>query len=143
MTSLQKKHAIAAFAALSLATTLAGCAEASPDAGGGADTAVTGPYKDGTFEATADYQSPNGTETIKVTLSLEGDKVTDVEVEGASVDPSPEVIRYQGEFEDGIAAEVVGKKLDDLQVDRVGGSSLTSGGFNEAVEQIKVKAQPA
>ena len=142
MTTLQKKHAIAAFAALSLATTLAGCAD-SATTDSGADAAVTGPYEDGTFEATADYQSPNGTETIKVTLTLEGDTVTEVEVEGKSADPSPEVIRYQGEFEDGIAAEVVGKKLDDLQVDRVGGSSLTSGGFNEAVEQIKVKAQPA
>ena len=141
MNSLQKKHAIAAFAALSLATTLAGCAEATPDAA--TDTAVTGPYEDGTFEATADYQSPNGTETIGVTLTLEGDVVTDVEVEGKSSDPSPEVIRYQGEFEDGIAAEVVGKNLDELSVDRVGGSSLTSGGFNEAVEQIKIKAQPA
>jgi uncharacterized protein with FMN-binding domain len=143
MTTLQKKHAIAAFAALSLATTLAGCAaDAAPEAET-ADSTVTGPYDDGVYEATADYQSPNGTETIKVTLTLEGDVVTDVEVEGASVDPSPEVERYQGEFEDGIAAEVVGKNLDDLQVDRVGGSSLTSGGFNEAVDQIKTKAQPA
>ena len=143
MTSITKKHAVAAFAALSLATTLAGCAADATTPQAEADTAVTGPYDDGTFEATADYQSPNGTETIEVTLTLEGDVVTDVEVAGKSVDPSPEVIRYQGEFEDGIADEVVGKKLDELSVDRVGGSSLTSGGFNEAVEQIKVKAQTA
>jgi len=144
MTTLQKKHAIAAFAALSLATTLAGCAaDGATTTDDTSADAVTGPYEDGTFQATADYQSPNGTETIDVTLTLEGDTVTDVVVEGASVNPSPEVERYQGEFEDGIAAEVVGKKLDDLSVDRVGGSSLTSGGFNEAVEQIKKKAQPA
>lgn len=142
MTTLQKKHAIAAFAALSLATTLAGCATEGTPAEETTD-AVTGPYADGTFDATADYQSPNGTETIDVTLTLEGDVITDVVVSGASVDPSPEVERYQGEFEDGIAAEVVGKNLDEIQVDRVGGSSLTSSGFNEAVEQIKVKAQPA
>ena len=140
MTTIQKKHALAAFAALSLATTLAGCAA---DESTDSTEAVTGPYEDGTYDATADYQSPNGTETIKVTLTLESDVVTDVEVEGKSVDPSPEVERYQGEFEDGIAEEVVGKNLDELSVDRVGGSSLTSGGFNEAVEQIKVKAQPA
>lgn len=145
MSTLSKKHAIAAFAALSLATTLAGCA-AETTAGAGSDAssdAVTGPYEDGTFDATADYQSPNGTETIKVTVTLKGDVVTEVEVAGASVNPSPEVERYQGEFADGIAAEVVGKSLDELQVDRVGGSSLTSGGFNEAVNQIKVKAKAA
>jgi hypothetical protein len=94
MTTLQKKHAIAAFAALSLATTLAGCAadEAAPGTDNSSD-AVTGPYDDGTFDATADYQSPNGTETIKVTVTLEGDIVSDVEVEGKSVNPSPEVER--------------------------------------------------
>lgn len=148
MTTLQKKHALAAFAAISLATTLAGCAADGTDTStgssdnGSSDT-VTGPYQDGTFEATADYQSPNGTETIDVTLTLEGDVVTDVVVEGVSVNPSPEVERYQGEFEEGIAAEVVGKSIDEIEVDRVGGSSLTSDGFNEAVDQIKVKAQPA
>ena len=33
MTTLQKKHAIAAFAALSLAATLAGCTSAADDSG--------------------------------------------------------------------------------------------------------------
>jgi uncharacterized protein with FMN-binding domain len=141
MTTLQKKHAIAALAALSLATTLAGCADASTEAD--QSTGVTGPYDDGSYDATADYQSPNGTETIKVSVTLESDVITEVEVEGKSVDPSPEVERYQGEFEDGIAAEVVGKSIDELSVDRVGGSSLTSGGFNEAIERIKVKAKSA
>ena len=140
MTTIQKKHALAAFAALSLATTLAGCAA---DESTDSTEAVTGPYEDGTYDATADYQSPNGTETIKVTLTLESDVVTDVEVEGKSVDPSPEVEQHQAEFEDGIAGEVVGKNIDELDVHRVGGSSLTSSGFNEAVEQIKIKAQPA
>ena len=143
MTTLQKKHAVAAFAALSLATALAGCTAESADTTDDTSDAVTGPYEDGTFQATADYQSPNGTETIDVTLTLEGDIITEVVVEGASVNPSPEVERYQGEFEEGIAAEVVGKSIDEIEVDRVGGSSLTSDGFNEAVDQIKVKAQPA
>jgi len=139
MTPLHK-NAIAAFATLSLATSLAGCAAEAP---ADSDAAVTGPYEDGTYDATADYQSPNGTETIKVTLTLEDDIVTDVEVEGKSKNPSPEVEQHQGEFEDGIADVVVGKNIDDLDVHRVGGSSLTSSGFNEAVERIKVKAQPA
>ena len=40
----------------------------------------------------------------------------------------------------GIADEVVGVALDDLNVSRVAGSSLTSGGFNQAVESIKEQA---
>lgn len=140
MTPLQKKHALAAFAVFSLTTTLAGCA-ASPSGPGEGTDAVSGPYTDGDYEATADYQSPNGTETIDVALSLEGDVITDVTVTGVSENPSPEVLRFQGEFEDGIEAVVKGKNIDELDVSRVGGSSLTSSGFNEAIEQIKLQAQ--
>ena len=137
MTPLQKKNAIAALAILSLAPTLAGCNAEEPSA------AVTGPYSDGDYRATADYQSPNGTETIDVDLTLKGDVITDITVTGKSVSPSPEVLRFQGEFEDGISAVVTGKNIDELDVHRVGGSSLTSSGFNEAIEQIKIKAKAA
>ncbi len=130
-------------AVLAVAGTLAGCST-SADAGaaGGADTGAApggdAVYTDGTYEATADYQSPNGTETIDVTLTLEGDIVTAVEVTGRGT--SPDSQRYQGEFTDGISDVVVGKDIDALQVDKVGGSSLTSAGFNAALEQIKADA---
>ena len=137
MTPLQKKNALAAFAVFSLATTLAGCADPSATE----TEAVTGPYEDGDYEATADYQSPNGTETIDVAVTLAGDVITDVTVTGKSVSPSPEVLRFQGEFEAGIEDVVKGKNIDELDVSRVGGSSLTSSGFNEAIERIKIKAK--
>ncbi|MBY6062472.1 FMN-binding protein [Microbacterium esteraromaticum] len=114
--------------------------------GGGAETGdpspvstdATAPYADGTYTAEGAYQTPETVETISVTLTLSDDVVTDVEVVG---DPTaPESTRYQGQFIDGIAAEVVGKKLDELDVDRVAGSSLTSGGFNQAVVRIKEEA---
>ena len=53
---------------------------------------------------------------------------------------APETTKYQGKFIAGIADVVVGKKLDELQVDRVAGSSLTSGGFDQAVVRIKDEA---
>jgi len=59
-------------------------------------------------------------------------------VTGHATDPQAQ--KHQGEFKDGIAAEVVGKSIADLKVDRVGGSSLTSGGFNKAVDAIKADA---
>jgi hypothetical protein len=43
-------------------------------------------------------------------------------------------------FIGGIADEVVGKDIDEISVSRVAGSSLTSGGFNDAIEQIKAEA---
>lgn len=102
----------------------------------GGDSAAT--YKDGTYTADGQYQTPETVEKISVTLTLADGIVTDVEVTG---DPqAPETEQYQGEFIDGIADVVDGKSIDELDVSRVAGSSLTSGGFNEAVEAIKTQA---
>lgn len=102
----------------------------------GSDTSST--YADGTYTADGSYQTPETVEEISVTLTLADGVVTDVEVTG---DPkAPETEQYQGAFIDGIADEVVGVAIDDLDVDRVAGSSLTSGGFNLAVEDIKEQA---
>ena len=138
MTPLQKKNAMASLAILSLLPAIAGCAADEPVA-----AEITGPYADGEYEATADYQSPRGTETIDVSLELENDIIKGITVTSKSVDPPAEVIRFQGEFEAGIGAVVEGKNIDELDVHRVGGSSLTSSGFNEAIHQIKVKAKAA
>jgi uncharacterized protein with FMN-binding domain len=102
------------------------------------DAAATGAYADGTYTAEGSYRTPESTETIEVTITLESDVITAVEVEG---DPqAPQSEQYQGRFIGGIADEVVGQSIDEISVDRVAGSSLTSGGFNEAVETIKSEA---
>ena len=54
---------------------------------------------------------------------------------------NPTTLEYQARFAGGVADAVVGKKLDELSVDKVAGSSLTSGGFNDAVGKIKSEAQ--
>lgn len=101
-------------------------------------TTTSGDYADGTYTAEGSYQTPETVETVSVTLTLADGVVTDVEVTG---DPQArETEQYQGQFISGIADEVVGKSIDDLEVDRVAGSSLTSGGFNQAVEDIKAQA---
>ncbi len=64
--------------------------------------------------------------------------ITAVEVVGEATDPQAKI--HQGEFIGGIGAIVVGKDIDSIQVDKVGGSSLTSGGFTKAVEEIKADA---
>jgi len=144
MTTLQKKHAIAAFAALSLAATLAGCAtDADDTTSGSADsgdttTTTSGDYTDGTYTESGSYQAPSGTETVEVTVTLADNTITDVTVVGEASDPQAK--RHQSEFSDGIAAEVVGKNIDEISVDKIGGSSLTSGGFNEAIDAIKADA---
>ncbi|WP_313355460.1 FMN-binding protein [Microbacterium sp.] len=104
-------------------------------------TDASAPYADGTYAAEGSYRTPETVETIAVTLTIADDTVTDVEVVG---DPlAPESKNFQGQFIAGISDVVVGKKLDELQVDRVAGSSLTSDGFDQAVVRIKDEAAAA
>jgi len=149
MTTLTSKNAAVALAAFALLGTVAGCSSAA-DTASGTDTGTTtetdtnsgtttsGTYTDGTYDASASYQSPNGTESIDVEITLADNVITAVTVTGNG--ESPDSQRYQGEFENGIADVVVGKNIDEISVDKVAGSSLTSGGFNDAIEQIKSEA---
>lgn len=97
--------------------------------------ASTGSYKDGTYTATGSYLSPGGQESVDVEVTLK-----DGTVESATVTPHPASAtstQYQGEFVNNFKPLVVGKSIDDIKLSRVAGSSLTSGGFNEAIEKIK------
>ncbi|MDH6180008.1 uncharacterized protein with FMN-binding domain [Microbacteriaceae bacterium SG_E_30_P1] len=149
------RPALAVAAGLALAGALAGCAAETPtetpstetDTGTtpetstpdtGADTGSTGTYADGTYSESGQYQSPNGTETIDVTLTVAGGNVTDVQIGTNPTNPNTEF--YQGEFAGGIAEQIVGKSLDSISVSKVAGSSLTSGGFMKALEAIKADA---
>lgn len=148
-TSVRKGAAIAGVAGLLVLAGCSGTADAE-DSSTGTDTgtttessapssaASTGAYTDGTYTADGSYQTPETVESVSVTLTIADGVVKDVEVTG---DPKArETEQYQGQFIKGISDEVVGKSLDDLKVDRVAGSSLTSGGFNEAVASIKEQA---
>ncbi|MFP3460485.1 hypothetical protein R5O87_06520 [Arthrobacter globiformis] len=156
-----RKTVFAGVAGLSLAGTVAGCAPSAqqpaaqetepsaasaPASGTGSGTASASTpasgsaagYKDGTYSADGTYRSPNGTETVGVQLTLANGTVSAVEI---TEHPSnPNTRKFQGEFASGIAGQVVGKSLDEINVSKVAGSSLTSGGFNQAVEAIKAQA---
>lgn len=138
-TALSSVRKSAAVVGVAGAIVLAGCSGAA-DAEDDSDVAgsASGEYENGTYTADGAYQTPETVEQISVTLTLDAGVVTEVSVTG---DPQArETEQYQGEFIDGIAEEVVGVAIDELDVSRVAGSSLTSGGFNSAVEDIKSQA---
>jgi uncharacterized protein with FMN-binding domain len=141
------KTAVAVIAGLSLVGSLAGCASTTsaesnpapePTTEGTAPNTSPADYADGTYTESGSYQSPNGTESVKVTVTLANGIVTAVDVVGNG--ESSDSKFYQGEFIGGIDAVVVGKKIDDINVTKVAGSSLTSGGFTSALDAIKVDA---
>ena len=101
---------------------------------------TSGDYADGSYSATGSYRTPGGTESIDVTVTLSGDTISSVDVTGSGRGDSA---RYQALFIDGISNIVVGKDIDEINVSRVSGSSLTSTGFNNAIETIKQEAATA
>jgi hypothetical protein len=106
---------------------------ASADSSSGSST-----YTDGTYTAEGSYATPESVEAIVVTVTLQDDVITDVQVSG---DPQKrESEEYQSRFIGGIADVVVGQDIDQISVSRVAGSSLTSGGFNQAIDAIKSEA---
>jgi uncharacterized protein with FMN-binding domain len=96
-------------------------------------------YKDGTYSASGSYTTPETQEEIKVTVTLKDGKVSDV---SASTDPQArESQEWQSRFLSGYKQLVVGKSIDSIKLSRVSGSSLTSGGFNKAINTIKQQAK--
>lgn len=139
----QTTRAIAlSFAGLGLMGALAACAPGSATGGGtgtdGGSANTDATYADGTYTADGSYQAPSGTESITVEVTLADDKITDVVVTPHATDPTAK--GHQAEFVGGIADQVVGEDIDTLNVTRVSGSSLTSGGFKIAIAAIKEQA---
>jgi type II secretory pathway pseudopilin PulG len=98
----------------------------------------TATYKDGTYDATGTYISPGGQESIAVELTLTNNVITAISATPKAA--SGESSQYQGEFISGYKSLVVGKNINDVKLSRVAGSSLTSTGFNDAIEQIKTES---
>ncbi|MCD9155099.1 FMN-binding protein [Aeromicrobium duanguangcaii] len=153
-----KRRAYAALAASTALLTLAACGD---DDGGEQDAATSatppatsatpsapaesapagGAFRPGEYEATGTYTTPDGrTQSIEVEVDLTADgTITELDADGQAESGNSE--QYQKKFESGIDAQVVGRKITELDVDKVSGSSLTSGGFNDAIEQIISQAK--
>lgn len=96
-------------------------------------------YTDGTYTAPGSYSSPGGRETIELTVTLKNGVIesTTLETDPASRDSRT----YQAAFASGYKDLVVGKNIEEVSLSRVAGSSLTSNGFNDALDQIKSDAK--
>ena len=108
--------------------------EDTPDIG----EADAGAYADGDYSAEGSYTNPGGESTVKVDLTINDGTISDITVTPEAQNGTSK--QYQEKFAGGVADEVVGKSLDDIKVSKVAGSSLTSEGFNKAIEQIKTDA---
>ncbi len=96
-------------------------------------------YQDGRYSAIGEYRSPGGAEEIAVVLTLQNDKITEVTVEPKAT--IPKSVFYQDVFIKNFQPLVLGKNIDEVQLDKVSSSSLTPKGFNDALAKIKADAK--
>lgn len=96
-------------------------------------------YKDGVYEATTTYSIPYGyREPMKVLVELKDNKVASTSVLFDVVDYTSE--GHQESFVNLFRTRVLGRRIDEISLSRIGGASLTSRAYNKALEQIKIEA---
>ena len=96
-------------------------------------------FTNGTYSAKGSYISPGGIESVSLTLTINDGVVSSSSVVTSGNNRGS--VEYQTDFKNGYKTFVVGKKISDIKLSRVSGSSLTSQGFNNALAQIKSQAQ--
>lgn len=103
-----------------------------------ATAATNASYKDGSYTASGNYQTPGGQESISLSITVKNGIVSSTSLkQNANNHDSRE---YQAAFASGYQSKIVGKALSSISLSRVSGSSLTSQGFNDALDQIKAQA---
>lgn len=95
-------------------------------------------YADGIYEVVGAYTSPAGPEELGVTVTVANNLISDVEVEVKATNAVSK--KMQTDFADNYKVQVVGKSLDEVNLTKVSGSSLTPKGFNDALQKIKIEA---
>jgi hypothetical protein len=80
------------------------------------------------------YDNPGGGDPVRFQLTVENGVITAASSEVLADNPVSQ--KYQTGFKEALAGAVVGKKLSELQVDRIGGASLTSGAFRTFIKEL-------
>ncbi|MFB4426324.1 hypothetical protein C5F59_035245 [Streptomyces sp. QL37] len=95
-----------------------------------------GSYKDGEYTVDGEYGTRGS--SIGVSLTLEDDEITAVEVTPHATDETS--LALQKRFAEAVPELVTGRDIDDVELDRVAGNSHTPEGFNDALEETKAAA---
>ena len=97
------------------------------------------PRKNGTYKTETTNRTPTfSTYKMDVSLTLANNIVTAATVaysQGAEKDPNAK------RFEDAYKSEVIGKDINTINLSRVGGASLTSNAFNQALAAIRTQSK--
>lgn len=105
----------------------------------GTSSASANNYKDGTYTATSTYHVPHGgSNTIAATVTVSGGKITSVSTKDSYTDRESSM--WIGDFESSVSSDANGQGLASYSPSRIGGASLTTAAFSDAIDQIRTKA---
>jgi len=89
------------------------------------------------FVAQASYFTPRRTKhDMVITLELDGTTIIDANI---TYDGGPAVTPSHSGFDRAYGAEVIGQDINNVELSRVGGASLTSVAFNQGVAEIRAQ----
>lgn len=94
-------------------------------------------YRDGSYTARGVYGSLPSHQDV--TLTLDRGAVTTIEITSPAEDPTS--LGYQRRFAAALPNAVIGRNIDELNIDRIAGSSGCSEGFMNALGKIKRDAE--
>lgn len=92
-----------------------------------------------TIHEKVSYQTPESTEKVDFVFTVDSGVVKDLALISAPVEDKSK--KFQAKFMSAITSQVVGKKISEIGTfDRVGGASLTTPAFNQAVVMLKTQS---
>lgn len=109
----------------------------------GEEASITEPansYIDGSYVSTITYSVPRGfTDTITLNVTLQGDQITSFSQDNVATNPTSTsyVNEYLAAFNNN---SVLNQSIDDVSLARIGGASLTTQAFMNALAAIKSQA---
>ena len=106
---------------------------------GAADATTTSSYKDGTYTATASYSVPHGEQnSIAAEVTVAAGKIVSVKTTDNYSDH--ESAMYISGFESSVNSSASGQSLATYSPSRIGGASLTTAAFDDALDTIRSQA---
>lgn len=135
MISRPRLQAVAT-AGLAASFALSACSNAEESTSASPTPSRAGTYRDGTY--TADGWYGGQPSRIGVRLTLAGGAIGSVNITTYATDPTS--LGFQRDFAAAIPEAVVGKPIDQADVDRLAGASGTSEGWNSALDLIRDQA---
>lgn len=87
------------------------------------------------FNTTVNYEVPGDTQTLELSLVLDNGVITEINTNLTK--SGRDSNGYQSKFEKSYKNLVLGKNIKDINLSRVGGASLTTKAFMDAITAVK------